>query len=169
MAPRIPVRLANRDTEVLLDSGSMVTLVWPEFALGQKGDQKSYPTVQVEMVTSGGVCTFKAGVVNSLAVPVLVGRDCLVYERYWPLVNRKPLGRPKSQVKPRSKKPQLLQAFAAASDQESESESVIPEKGEANGRKMKQRIPPLAKSFPQSRSYRKRPDRAVWNSSATRP
>lgn len=139
MAPRIPVRLANRDTEVLLDSGSMVTLVWPEFALGQKGDQKSYPTVQVEMVTSGGVCTFKAGVVNSLAVPVLVGRDCLV--------NRKPLGRPKSQVKPRSKKPQLLQAFAAASDQESESESVIPEKGEANGRKMKQRIPPLAKSF----------------------
>ncbi len=36
-APRIPVRVANQDTEALPDSGSMVTLVLPEYALGQKG------------------------------------------------------------------------------------------------------------------------------------
>ncbi len=36
-AHRIPVRVANQDTEALLDSESMVTLVRPEYALGPQG------------------------------------------------------------------------------------------------------------------------------------
>ncbi len=40
-APRFPVRVANQDTEALLDSGSMVTLVRPEYALGPKGPPHS--------------------------------------------------------------------------------------------------------------------------------
>ncbi|KAL0199483.1 hypothetical protein M9458_008023, partial [Cirrhinus mrigala] len=60
-APCIPVRVANQDREAVLDSGSMVILVRPEFALGPRGppivvscihrDKKSYPTTQVKMVT----------------------------------------------------------------------------------------------------------------------
>ncbi|XP_064159231.1 uncharacterized protein LOC135236676 [Anguilla rostrata] len=92
-APTFPVKIAGRDTEALLDSGSMVTLVRPEFAgvaRGEEisvscihGDTKRYLTATIDMSTPRGTVAVRAGVVENLPVPVLVGRDCVIFDRYW--------------------------------------------------------------------------------------
>ncbi len=75
---------------------------------------------------------FKARVVDGLPVPILLGRDCPVYERYGPLDPRKITPRPKSRVKQSAKKPLSFRVFAAPSDQQSGSETVTTESGVVN-------------------------------------
>ncbi len=92
-APRFPVKIGGRDTEALVDSGSMATLVRPEFAgplMGKEisvscihGDTRDYPTAEISMVTPLGQFQVRAGVVECLPVPVLVGRDCQAFAAYW--------------------------------------------------------------------------------------
>ena len=98
----IPVRVGGVDTQALLDSGSAVTLVRPDLA-GElmdttvpvtcvHGDLKFYPTTQINVQTPRGDAIVEAGVVPNLPVPLLVGTDCLLFDRYWP-PNPHPLAR----------------------------------------------------------------------------
>ena len=91
--PRLPVKIGGRDTEALLDSGSAITLVRPEFAReggGEAvsvscvhGDTRQYPTATLTLQSPRGQCVVRAGVVEGLPVPVLLGRDCPLFHRYW--------------------------------------------------------------------------------------
>ncbi|XP_035266158.1 uncharacterized protein LOC118223565 isoform X2 [Anguilla anguilla] len=113
-APTFPVKIGGRDTEALLDSGSMVTLIRPEFAGGSRGkaiavacihgDTKQYFTADIVLTTPRGSVAVRAGVVENLPVPVLVGRDCAVFDRYWKEspANLEPEGR----RRPQKRRPQ---------------------------------------------------------------
>lgn len=91
--PRLPVKVGGRDTEALLDSGSAITLVRPEFAGRQRGaeitvscvhgDARQYPTAKLLLQSPRGQCQVHAGVVEGLPVPVLLGRDCPLFQTYW--------------------------------------------------------------------------------------
>lgn len=93
-APKVPVRVGQQDTEALLDSGSVVTLIRPCFTEAPHGppipvtcihgDIKSYPTADVKVTTPQGQFQVRAGVVPDLPMSVLIGRDWPVFERYWP-------------------------------------------------------------------------------------
>ena len=91
--PRLPVKVDGRDTEALLDSGSAITLIRPEYA-GRSGgeavmvscvhgDTHRYPTTEVRLQTPRGQCQVRAGVVRGLPVPVLLERDCALFQSYW--------------------------------------------------------------------------------------
>ena len=92
-APRIPVRVAGRDTEATIDSGSAITLVRPELAETARrgevdvacihGDTRRYPTTELHLYTPRGQCKVRAGVVENLPVPLLMGRDCPLFQTYW--------------------------------------------------------------------------------------
>ena len=71
-APMVPVKVDGHDTEALLDSGSMVTLVTTSL-LNQDtergremsiscvhGDTKRYPTVWINIVTPQGNCQYQS-------------------------------------------------------------------------------------------------------------
>ena len=93
-AHRFPVRVGNKDTEALLDSGSVVTLVRPEYVSSEQGnpitvtcihgEARTYPTARLEIQSPRGHCWATVGVVEKLPVPVLIGRDCPLYARYIP-------------------------------------------------------------------------------------
>ena len=96
---RLPVRVGKVDTEALLDSGSAVTLVREDLA-GKlttdtmpvtcvHGDIKTYPVSRIRIQTTRGTAVVPAGVVPNLPVPLLIGADCVLFERYW-----KPAGSP---------------------------------------------------------------------------
>ena len=99
-APKCPVKIGGRDTEALLDSGSMVSLVRPQFAsdtYGEEisvscihGDTRKYPTSEVHVITPQGPFTLRVGVVEQLPVPVLFGRDSPLFSHYWPEKLRNP-------------------------------------------------------------------------------
>uniref|UniRef100_A0A8C5MJ42 Gypsy retrotransposon integrase-like protein 1 n=1 Tax=Leptobrachium leishanense TaxID=445787 RepID=A0A8C5MJ42_9ANUR len=84
----------------LLDSGSVVTLVRPEFVDPIKyhpstigvvcvhGDTRDYQTAMVDIGTSWGIVTQSVGVVPSLPYEVLVGRN---FPRFWSLWEEKNL------------------------------------------------------------------------------
>ncbi len=87
MRGKLPLGSLSRlgvDTEALVDSGSMVTLVRPEFAgplMGREisvscihGVTRNYPTAEISMVTPRGQFRVRTGVVECLPIPVLVGR-----------------------------------------------------------------------------------------------
>lgn len=69
----------------------MVTLVQPELVQdgGEldntvsiscvHGDTKAYPTTVVQLATIQGRCQIRVGVVPTLPVPILLGRDCPVF------------------------------------------------------------------------------------------
>ena len=91
--PRLPVKVEGRDTEALLDSGSAITLIRPEYA-GRSGgvavmvscvhgNTRRYPTTGVRLQTPRGQCQVRVGVVRGLLVPVLLGRDCALFQSYW--------------------------------------------------------------------------------------
>lgn len=93
-ASRVPVKIGRQDTEAIIDSGSMVTLIRPEFAGPVMGREisvssihgsytRSYPNAEVTMVTPQGQFQLQAGVLDHLPVPVLVGRDCQAVSAYW--------------------------------------------------------------------------------------
>ena len=91
--PKLSVKVEGRDTEALLDSGSSINLVRPEYA-GRSGgepvtvsyihgDTWRYPTTEVRLQTPQGQCQVRARIVKGLPVPVLLGRDCALFQRYW--------------------------------------------------------------------------------------
>lgn len=47
------------------------------------GDTRNYTTAEISMVTPRGQFRVRAGVVQCLPVPVLVGRDCQAFAAYW--------------------------------------------------------------------------------------
>ena len=92
-APTIPARVMNVDTQALVDTGSVVTLVRPDLAGGKAGnpmevacvhgDTRVYQTCHVVVRTTQGVFTARAGIVPQLPVPLLIGRDCPIFHRLW--------------------------------------------------------------------------------------
>ena len=92
-APTIPARVMNEDTQALLDTGSVVTLLRPNLAGGKEGgpmevacvhgDTRTYGTCHVVIRTPYGVFTARAGIVPHLPVPLLIGRDCPIFDRLW--------------------------------------------------------------------------------------
>ena len=91
--PTIPARVMNQDTQALLDTGSVVTLLRPDLAGGKEGepmevacvhgDTRTYGTCHVVVRTPYGVFTARAGIVPHLPVPLLIGRDCPIFHRLW--------------------------------------------------------------------------------------
>ncbi|XP_045904363.1 uncharacterized protein LOC123970382 [Micropterus dolomieu] len=94
--PTCPVIVNHWDVEVLLDSGSSHTLVQEavleEPPLGQNhsipvvcvhGETREYPTAVVKLTTTKGAFAVEVGVVKTLPVPVLIGRDCLAFPMLW--------------------------------------------------------------------------------------
>ena len=85
-SPTIPARVMNRDTQALLDTGSVVTLLRPDLAGGKAGepmevaciheDTRTYETCHVVVWTPHGVFKTREGIVPHLPVPLLIGRDC---------------------------------------------------------------------------------------------
>ncbi|XP_034064089.1 uncharacterized protein LOC117541099 [Gymnodraco acuticeps] len=107
----IPVKVNGKDAEALVDSGSVVSLIQPHLLdhLPSKetvavscvhGDTKLYPTCLVHLTTVKGSCELKVGVVPSLPVPVLVGRDCPLYKR----LRHQKEGRPKNPRRAKGKR-----------------------------------------------------------------
>jgi len=93
-APLTPVKVNGKDATALLDSGSAVTLVRPDFArlphLNSTlsvtcihGETREYPTTALDLQTTGGRYAGTAGVVPDLPVQVLIGRDADIFQRLW--------------------------------------------------------------------------------------
>lgn len=93
-SPVTPVRANGKDTTALLDSGSMVTLIRPDFAQSAPltttvaitcihGETKDYPTTLLHLQTTKGQNTGPVGAVPNLPVPVLIGRDCPMFRQLW--------------------------------------------------------------------------------------
>ena len=91
--PRVPVKVGLHDTWALIDSGSHLTLVRADFAEGHPGEPmevicvhghaRSYPTRNIDVQTPRGSFSVQAGVVPELPVPLLLGRDCPIFNRFW--------------------------------------------------------------------------------------
>ena len=89
----LPVKIGNTDTHALIDSGSVVTLVHTDLAgpvtadtvpvTCVHGDLRFYPMTTVRVRTPRGDAVVRAGVVPNLPVPLLIGVDCPLFERYW--------------------------------------------------------------------------------------
>lgn len=86
----------QQDVEALLDSGSRVTLVRKDLVSPScltpgkilpvscvHGDTRDYPVTELTMTTTRGTILTVAGVVDSLPVPVLIGRDCPAFYPLW--------------------------------------------------------------------------------------
>ena len=93
-SPSTPVTANGQDTTALLDSGSMVTLIRPEFAqlphlegtLGVTcihGETRQYPTTMLHLRTTKGSYSGPVGIVPNLPVPVLIGRDLPLFRPLW--------------------------------------------------------------------------------------
>ena len=106
----LPVRVGSVDTHALIDSGSSVTLVRADLAgpltsetvpvTCVHGDLRYYPVTEVRVMTPRGDAVVSAGVVPNLPVPLLIGADCELYDRYWGA------GAPASS-RPRRRRPRL--------------------------------------------------------------
>lgn len=94
--PTCPVTVNHHDVEALLDSGSRVILVRRDLVdpscltLGKvlpvscvHGDTRDYPTTELTMITTRGTILMMAGVVDSLPISVLIGRDCPDFHPLW--------------------------------------------------------------------------------------
>ena len=107
----IPVKINGQDARAMLDSGSAVTLVRADLAgpltsttvpvTCVHGDKRRYPTTELRVQTPRGDARVAAGVVPTLPVPMLIGHDCELFDRYWapkqgppaPRRRRRPRGR----------------------------------------------------------------------------
>ncbi|XP_040019919.2 uncharacterized protein LOC144383704 isoform X3 [Gasterosteus aculeatus] len=94
--PTCPVTVNHQDVEALLDSGSRATLVRKDLIgpLGLTpgkvlpvscvhGDTRDYPIVELTMTTTRGTILTEVGVVDSLPVPILIGRDFPAFHLLW--------------------------------------------------------------------------------------
>ena len=94
-----PVRVGGVDTHALLDSGSAITLVRADLAATVEGemipvtcvhgDVRQYPTTYLQIQTTRGRTQVRAGVIPNLPVPLLIGTDCILFERHWVAGGRK--------------------------------------------------------------------------------
>ncbi|KAK5907136.1 hypothetical protein CesoFtcFv8_005016 [Champsocephalus esox] len=111
LAQMIPVKVNGKDAEALVDSGSVVSLIQPHLLDHSPseetvavscvhGDTKLYPTCLIHLTTVKGSCELKVGVVPSLPVSVLVGRDCPLYKR----LRHQKEGRPKNPRRAKGKR-----------------------------------------------------------------
>ncbi|XP_056278905.1 uncharacterized protein LOC130199446 [Pseudoliparis swirei] len=93
-SPSTPVTANGRDAIALIDSGSVVTLVRPEFAQTPlledtlsvtciHGEHRQYPTTNITLKTIKGTYSGTAGVVPGLPVAVLIGRDFPLFRQLW--------------------------------------------------------------------------------------
>uniref|UniRef100_A0A8C5BU63 Gypsy retrotransposon integrase-like protein 1 n=1 Tax=Gadus morhua TaxID=8049 RepID=A0A8C5BU63_GADMO len=92
-SPTVPIKVMHQDTHALLDTGSAVTLVRADLAGGRPGtpmqvscvhgDTRTYETCHVVVRTPQGVFVARAGIVPTLPVPFLIGRDCPIFTRFW--------------------------------------------------------------------------------------
>lgn len=84
-SPVTPVRANGKDTTALLDSGSMVTLIRPDFDQSPNltdtvvitcihSETKDYPTTLLHLQTTKGQHTGPVGVIMNLPMPVFIGR-----------------------------------------------------------------------------------------------
>ena len=83
----------NIDTQALVDTGSVVTLLRPDLAGGKAGnpmevacihgDTWVYKTCHVVVRMTHGMFTARAGIVPHLPVPLLIGRDYPIFHRLW--------------------------------------------------------------------------------------
>ncbi|KAL2076471.1 hypothetical protein ACEWY4_027935 [Coilia grayii] len=94
--PTCPVTVNQCDVEALLDSGSARTLI-QESLLDTRpptqgelvpvvcvyGDTREYPTTIIKLKTTKGSFDVEVGVIKSLPVPVLIGRDCPAFSMLW--------------------------------------------------------------------------------------
>lgn len=136
-APRFPVKVMGQDAEALLDSGSVITLVRPELVEEPNGepvvvacihgDTKSYPTSQVKIQSPRGTVSTRVGIVPGLPVPVLIGRDCALFNRYWSTPPQSWVAKPRRPSK--VVKPRTAHAWAAPSPQDSLSSPDAEETG----------------------------------------
>ena len=88
-SPTVPIKVMHQDTHALLDTGSAVTLVRADLAGGRPGtpmqvscvhgDTRTYETCHVVVRTPQGVFVARAGIVPTLPVPFLIGRDCPIF------------------------------------------------------------------------------------------
>lgn len=117
-----PVTINSQDVEVLLDSGSMITLVHNSLVnpaeISQEntipvscvyGDTQKYPTTALTLITTKGKRDVKAGVVNMLPVSVLSGRYCPIFHVLWQDILGKKMRetqRPKGKFKRKGDTPQ---------------------------------------------------------------
>ena len=147
----LPVRINGTDTHALLDSGSAVTLVRIDLAgpitdatvpvTCVHGDLRHYPLTHLKVQTTRGDAVVPAGVVPNLPVPLLIGEDCVLFERYWtPGVRRRP---PHGRRRTAPHRPETLHACpafrptttATPSDSPAEEEPRrAPERGRARER-----------------------------------
>lgn len=94
--PTCLVTVNRCDVEALLDSGSARTLVQEvvleasHLAQGEPvpvvcvhGDTREYPTALVRLKTTKGSFDVEVGVIKTLPVPVLIGRDCPAFSKLW--------------------------------------------------------------------------------------
>ena len=91
--PTLPVRVGSQETQALVDTGSVVTLLRPDLAGGRRGgpiavtcvhgDTRTYETCLVVVRTTRGMYTARAGIVPHLPMPLLIGRDCPIFYRLW--------------------------------------------------------------------------------------
>ena len=71
--PTIPARIMNQDTQALLDTGSVVTLLRPDLAGGKEGGQPAYTGTPVSM----GPATWSSGPPTGCSLP---GRLCPTFQ-----------------------------------------------------------------------------------------
>ncbi|XP_061910694.1 uncharacterized protein LOC133654391 [Entelurus aequoreus] len=109
----LPVRVGGTDAHALIDSGSVVTLVRADYAgpVGSDtvpvtcvhGDVRHYPVSHIRVQTPRGDAVVAAGVVPNLPVPLLIGTDCVLFQRYWNPGRRRP--HPPRQTRRRDRRP----------------------------------------------------------------
>ena len=142
--PTCPVTINKCDVEALLDSGSARTLVH-ESVLGSSsltqsesvpvvcvhGDTRQYPTARVKLTTTRGSFDTEVGVIKTLPVPVLIGRDCPAFQMLWRDAQKRLSRGPRTRKPPNYKlnksrvnlaetcpsPPVVAQAFAAESSE----------------------------------------------------
>ena len=142
-APNLPARVGDKDTQALIDTGSVVTLLRPDLADGEPGepievacvhgDTRTYATRHVVVRTPRGTFTVRAGIVPHLPVPLLIGRDCPIFHRLW----SPELGPHPPRPQPRRRGRPIHPAYGARVSHSSPAESS--EEGDVPGRE----APPL--------------------------
>ena len=152
--PTLPAQVMNQDTQALLDTGSIVTLLHSELAGGKKGeplevacvhgDTRTYETCHVVIRTPHGVFTARAGVVPHLPVRLLIGRDCPIFHRLWnpereARARRHPVHRGQWKVRP---------AYGATRVQRTPEESTAEDQGSEVPSGPDRLGPPLAPRIP---------------------
>lgn len=133
-----PVTINSQDVEALLDSGSMITLIDKSLVNPAEifqentilvscvhGDNHTYPTADLTIITTKGKCDVKAGVAATLPVSVLIGRDCPLFHALWQdILGKKMRETQRPRVQTRAEPRGVPEETETASENESSQGSV---------------------------------------------